>query len=104
MWVLVSLEGGSGLIDSVSNGGIGGQLVHIGLHGEHPGSAVLEGVIFLDLLFTPTFTSCLFLDTFTTIFWDLACVFLVAMISGLARAVFPAFCSHSKLLRLVPRL
>ena len=45
MWVLVSLEGGSGLIDSVSNGGIGGQLVHIGLHGEHPGSAVLEGVL-----------------------------------------------------------
>jgi hypothetical protein len=27
MWVLVSLEGRSGLPDSVSNGGIGGQLV-----------------------------------------------------------------------------
>ena len=39
MGVLVSLEGGLLLLDNISNGGVGGQLVHIGLH------SVLEGVL-----------------------------------------------------------
>ena len=38
----------------------------------------------LDLLFTTTVTLCFFLDTCTTIFLDLAWVYLVAMISGTA--------------------
>jgi hypothetical protein len=45
MWVLVGVEGGSGLLDSVPDGGIGGQLVHVGLHGEHLGAVVLEGAL-----------------------------------------------------------
>ena len=57
-----------------------------------------DATIFLDLLFT----SCLFLDTLTAILWDLACMFLVAMISGSVMAMCSAFCFHSKLLRLVP--
>jgi hypothetical protein len=45
-----TVEGGSGLLDSVPEGAIGGQLVHVDLHGlafhdEHLGSVVLEGVL-----------------------------------------------------------
>ena len=36
----------------------------------------------LDLLFTTTVTLCFFLDTCTTVFLDLAWVYLLAMISG----------------------
>ena len=38
-------DGRSGLLDSVPEGDIGGQLVHIGLHSEHIGSVVLEGAL-----------------------------------------------------------
>ena len=40
--VLEGGDGRSGLLDSVPEGDIGGQLVHIGLHSEHIGSVVLE--------------------------------------------------------------
>ena len=33
------------LLDSMSTGGVGGQLAHVGLHSEHLSSAVLEGVL-----------------------------------------------------------
>ena len=39
----MGIEGGSGLLDSVP-GGVGGQLVHVGLHNEHFGAVGLEDV------------------------------------------------------------
>ena len=38
-------DGRSGLLDSVTEGDIGGQLVHVGLHIEPLGSVVLEGAL-----------------------------------------------------------
>ena len=46
--------------------------------------------IFLDLLFTTTFSLCLFF-TFTSIFLDSACMFLVVMMLVLSVVVF-SFC------------
>ena len=39
------LDGRLGLLDSVPEGDIGGQLVLIGLHSEHIGSVVLKEVL-----------------------------------------------------------
>jgi hypothetical protein len=55
----------------------------------------------LDFMFTTISTSCLFLDSVTAILWDLACLVLVAMISGTAGAVFSVLLPR-QLLRLVP--
>jgi hypothetical protein len=57
--------------------------------------------ILLDLLFTTLSALCLFLDSVTAILLDLACLVLVAMISGTAGALFSVLLPQ-QLLRLVP--
>jgi hypothetical protein len=97
-----------GLLDSTSDVDIGGHFVvgvfwrvvsvgseHLSLYSQKDTCVA----ILLDFLFTST--SCLFLDSFTAILWDLACFVLVAMISGTAGPVFSVLLPQ-QLLRLVP--